>query len=547
MIRASASGTVVEQSSAKRRRVESAKKHESGQPITLEVEQAIAYDGKKMFVQEVMTPAAATNALAQTSQFSFIIENDATGRVNDVVLRFSVTVQTAATELLPVPLWFDRIEWYDRHSGREIARYHGDMLWWMIQTLPKDAQEVLADPVNFESKSGQVSRYSQQVGEQKYFYLPMPHNWIEGFKLDLSLLRGDLEIKFYPKGDCRTSTAGTAANVVLNEIRWIASSEMMSAVSRLEFRKEKAMSVWQHNYVDCQQRTEPARAYAANTSYTIDLDQFHHRSAMLIFCLRQNATGAEQLRYVPLGPTSTIDHENVHGRSMLGDGTPIDESYYRRWINSSVFGSEYVKYNAVYVIPFANELHTAWGGEIDGWHDFRGDRERIRFTTGGAPTVTSYRVQWRDAAGLPLAPTTNANNIRVGYKGDYTSAPINPLATTPAALTILLNELPSAIKDGVEFVITGGAFIGSNVFFTVSLYERGTYNANTLAGQPFVRKGSGTLDVSIFGDATAVFTELTTFTEGTPGFVAGTYQVDIYSIYHRNIQQFNGRLSVEDS
>ena len=151
-----ASATVVENAVHKRRKVTAThKRHESGQSLVLKPEHAVARDGKRMYVQEVMAPAAPANALNQTSQFSFIVENDAVSLVKDCVLRFSIEVDDEA-QLMPTPLWFDRIEWYDRHSGREIARYHGDVMLWLLMTLGQDALDLLAEPVNYDSCSLKV-------------------------------------------------------------------------------------------------------------------------------------------------------------------------------------------------------------------------------------------------------------------------------------------------------------------------------------------------------------------------------------------------------
>ena len=556
------SATAVDQSTSKKRKVQAGTKtHKSGQAIHIKPEHAIAYDGKKMFIQEVMTPAPATTALNNTAQFSFIVENDAAGLIKDAVLRFQLTVTGAEAQLMPVPLWFDRIEWYDRHSGQEIARYHGDSMYWLLHTLNKDALELLEDPVNFDAKTGKESSYKQQVGETKNYYLPLPHVWLEGFDLDLSLLRGDLEIKFYPKGDIKVdSTSG--ASVVLNEIRWIGGSEMFSQISRLQFRRSKALATHQQNYIDIQQYTDAGRALTAGTEYTIDLDQFHHESGMLWFCIRQNDHNVNALRTVPLGPRGTIDHENVHGRSMLGDGTPIDEEYWRKFINPTCWPQSFCKYNAVYMVPFSCDVPGVFSGEIDGWHEFRGDRERLRIVTGAGPGETSYQI-----APSAAALTAGAGN-RVWYKGDATTA-FDYSTITYDGLSALINALPSVIADGFEVQIynqttpatsTAAAIVAGDDL-RVRLYDRGTYIRYTDppdwsagpaqdSGQPYNLKGRGLL----YFDATAqsrlaaapVELVLGNVTQGVPGFVSGTYQVDVYSVYYRYIHQHNGRLEMED-
>jgi hypothetical protein len=558
------SATAVDQATSKKRKVQAGQKvHKSGQPIHIKPEHAIAYDGKAMFIQEVMTPAPAATALSNTSQFSFIVENDAAGLIKDACLRFQITVTGAEAQLMPVPLWFDRIEWYDRHSGQEIARYHGDAMYLLLQTLNKDALEILEDPVNFDAKTGKESSYKQQVGETKNYYLPLPHVWLQGFQLDLSLLRGDLEIKIYPKGDIKVDGASNAV-VSLNEIRWIGCSEMFSQMSRLQFRRSKALATHQQNYIDVQQYTDAGRALSAGTEYTIDLDQFHHESGMLWFCIRPNDNNINALRTVPLGPRGTIDHENVHGRSMLGDGTPIDEEFFRKFINPTCWPQSFCKHNAWYMIPFSNDIPGVFNGEVDGWHEFRGDRERLRLVTGAAPGETSYQVSH--------TPYVQSAGNTIWYKGASTPT-FDYTLITYDQLTALVNALPTVIADGFEVQIynqvTPAAPLDAPIVFDaplrVRLYERGTYIRYTAtgvtpdwsatpvqdSGQPYNRKGRGLL----YFDMTAqqaiqpggsVNSVIQNVTQGVPGFVGGTYQVEIYSLYYRYVHQHNGRLEMED-
>lgn len=516
-------------------------------------EHAVAVDGKKMYIQEIMTPAPSINALNNSAFFSFIVENDAAGLIKDVVLRFSVTLKSVADggsgvnqKLMPVPLWFDRIEWFDRHTGREIARYHGDGMWFLLQTLPPATLEYLADPVNFDCKSGKESSCQLTVEETKNYYLPLPYTWLDDFELDLSLLRGDLEIKLYPKGDIRVDpTVGARTDFALNEIRWIGASEMFSQVSRLQFRKMKALSTLQHNYLDLQQYTDSGRVINAGSDYTIDLDQFHHESAYLWFTIRRDDQNVNALRYVSLGPRGTIDHENVHGRSLLGDGTPIDEKYCRKFLNTKLWPHGWVNYNPVYLIPFSNDEKGTLRGEIDGWHEFRGDRERLRIVTAAAPTDTFYTTTFS----ANIAATAFAT---FEYKGDY-SATFNTGTATYDDLTAAANAIGTVIKEGIEFKIRRSSLLdagtdpldlaGTMLFY---VYERGSYNSVTSQGQPYLLNGVGDARLILNDNTALVNNVLGGSVQGVQGFVAGTYQIDVYSVYYRHIQQHNGRLEMED-
>lgn len=549
--RVSRSATIVTQSkeAPKRARMEAThKKHRSGQPIHVLPEHAVAHDGKKMFITEVMTPAPSTTALNQTNQFSFIIENDAAGLIKDAVLRFNITMLNAPTggtnaRAMPVPLWFDRIEWYDRHSGQEIGRYHGDTMWWMLQTLPKAYQEVLQGPVNYDARSGKFSSYEQAEDEVHNYYLPLPHLWLEGFDLDLSLLRGDLEIKFYPKGNILVDAANIATVPSLNEIRWVGGSEMFSQLSRLQFRRSRALATHQHNFVSIQQYTATGVAITAGSEVTFDLDQFHHESAMLFFCVRDipaagtAVSNSNAMNYVSLGPRATIDHENVHGRSLLGDGTPLDGEYMRKFVATGVFPHDFVNNNAVYVIPFSNNLAGVWNGEVDGWHAFRGDRERIRVVTDAVGVNAEIEIT------MTVVPT--AGTFTIHYKGDSTAA--LAFGATAATMDAAVNALPSVIAEDLKYTFETTAAAAPGAVLTAAITDRSD-NPKPLNGTGLLYMESQ--DPLVLVDWGASTEESVTgqygfgITGNAPG--TGTYQVDVYSVYYRHLQQHNGRLEVED-
>lgn len=539
------SGTKLTQSAAKRQKVSpTGVKHHSGQALHLKAEHAVAYDGKRQYVSEVMAPAAALTALNNTTMFSFIVENDSAGLVQDAVLRFTIQCASGVGSFMPVPLWFDRIEWYDRHSGQEIGRYHGDFMWWAIQSLPEDVQEVLADPVNFNAKSGKESSQVQLTGsgDIRNYYLPLPHLWLEGFELDLSLLRGDLEIKFYPKGSILQGTAATDIGYdcvpSLTEVRWIAGSEMFSQISRLTHRRSKALATHQHNYVDVQQFTTTGVTINTGEEFTIDLDQFHHESAMLLMCIRQNDANLNAIEYVSMGPRATFDHENVTGRSQLGDGTPLDEVYMRKFVASRVFPHKFVNDNAVYVIPFSNNLRGVWSGKVDGYHEFRGDRERIRIVP---DSVGVYAI-----ATITYDAKITDGDLAFEYKGHRTDS----IATEAAVGTLdaAVNALPSMIAENLMVTFQG----------TMESAAAVSYEISDRAGNPIDVKGRGLLNVipvtaALTGPNADIPPTVTISLKGSQGFgdagaapQGGSYQIDVYSVYYRHIQQHNGRLAMRD-
>jgi hypothetical protein len=455
-------------------RVEPLAKRYKGQSISIPAEQAVAKDGKPMVTQVIMTPAPSVDALNQTSYFSFYLERDSMGVVDEGVLRFALrfNVTSGASDapspsvkdnsLLPITQWFERIEWYDRHTGQEIVRYHGDIQHLMWQTIPKDVQQYWVDKMSYcKHLNGAASGKQHYDGEERYYFFPLTLNWFEGHDLDLSVLRGDLEIRFYPRGNIFNQVQDTKVNggtsVQLQEIRFLDQTRMFTPAARYQHRQNKSSKTYQRNYLDFQEYRLTQRVMGSNTEYTFDLDQFHNDSPALILLLRKigkynprtNADdlpidqGEGLLTYGSIGAKGTLDHENVHGRSLIGDGTPIDEQFWKTWTMPNWVHESFYNSHTPYIIPFSNDLPGVLSAVVDGYHEFRGDRERIRIRT-GPPKRDSWQIY-----GLSSMSNTNGNGATFF---------VNHVAQTAAAeATNLITEI-SVLLDGI---IIGTAYVSS--------------------------------------------------------------------------------------
>lgn len=542
------SATVLVTQPTKRQRIQSNNKTSSvGQGIVIDPEHAVALDGKQKYTQEVMQPAPAGNALNQTAQFPFVTENDSMGLIRDLVLRITITCNGANAKLLPTTKWFERIEARDRHKNREICEYFDDTMHWLLMTTPPGVLKGFAEAVNINPYTGRECTKEIVDGETRNYYLVMPHNWVEGFELDMSLLHHDLEWRFFPKGEIRQDPT-SAAVITLNEMRWVSMSEMMSDVAHLAFKRSKITHTLQHNFLNFQQYKDPSRVLAAGTAYTVDLQQFEHESAFVLMVLRQSDSGLAGLSSFPIGPRGTIDHKNVHSRSLLGDGEGIDEKFFRQFINTQLWPGCFASTNHVYMIPFSKTPSDALLGKIDGFHSFRGDREKIEFVTGAAATPSSYRITWT-GLGAPIGLTVDY----MFYRGQQQPRAIDWTNDTAATLTAKLNENPMLIKDNLEVVVTiltGGPGIGipagGIISFNIACFQRGTVNSISGLGQPadiskvaFFEPSPALVDLN---SAPAYFN----VTQGVEGFVPGTYQITLYSAHHRYVQQAMGKITSGD-
>lgn len=403
----------------------------SGVSLKTKPEHATFYADKPLINQEIMTPAPNTQALEQTAYFSFILENKTGGVIKDASLRFSLQFERkngqpygpgCKNAVQPVTQWFERIEWIDRMTGEEIARYHGDVLHMLFNTQSQEDLKAVEDMVNIDRCTGRTTGRQYRQNEIVYFYLPLLYHWWDDLDIDLGALQSDIEIRFYPRGtvfvedQAALGDAGFKANLL--ELRMIQESAMYPGGFRVDLRNKKRSEGQIQNYVDFQQYIDFGRYFVPGQEYTIDLDQFHNDSAALFFLLRKSGAqrdaaglpvllpsgqpqvidpykGKQLYKFESLGEQGTIDHENVQGRSLFGDGTPVDELFFRRRYPTELFNNDYAKANSVYVVPFSNDLKGVLDGVIDGFHRFRGDRERLRIRTGPAPvpSVVKYYFQ----------------------------------------------------------------------------------------------------------------------------------------------------------
>jgi hypothetical protein len=179
---------------------------------------------------------------------------------------------------------------------------------------------------------------------------------------------------------------------------------------------------------------------------------------------------------------------------------------------------------------------------MDGWHPLRGERERIRFVPDAVGVEAVYTL------GQNLAAATNSYQIE--YKGCRTSL----LAFDAIAATInaAVNVLPSVIDEDLKFTFSAALSDGKTPTYNVT--DRADNPINT-AGRAFLNF----IDCQTLGSNVPWRVSVVLTTAGVPGFgisgaapgsssngATGTYQIDVYSLFHRQIQQTDGRLEPED-
>jgi hypothetical protein len=393
----------------------------------------------------------------------------------------------------------------------------------------RESNVIWSKMMNYAPESKNVSLKRLENGETRYFYLPLDGTWLDGFDIDMSTLKGDLEFRFYPTGNIYANadaTLGSAGNsqIDLQSIRLIAASELYSVRGAKIMRAASAMQATQRNFADFQ-HYYITQTVNAGEELSIDLDQFHHQSGMLLLTFRESKAYDAVLNFASLGPKATFDHVNVHGSSMLANGTPIGEEYMRNKVCPALFGNSWVTKNPVYVIPFSKDLRSAFAGVMNGFHTFRGDRERLRIIPDakGTNMTRSYAA----------ATLTVTGGILIGYKGCWTE-PIAADAATAVVVAAAINELDSVKADGFK------------VSLDDQLIAPHVYTYTTLGGAPWVDHNIPKFEFQgALATPVDTFPIYLSFTAGLAGFKSSgsqSYLIDIYSLAFKNIQNARGSL-----
>ena len=518
--------------------------------VLVPTDQVIAHAGRPGLVTHIMVPPASTGSLNTAGQFSFFIEEDAMKLLRHGLLRFQVTANGGAGArciLAQTPFWFDRIEFIDRQTQYEISRVYGDTLMWWIASLPAYILDHWADKVQFDPDTYRVGWNVHEQGTTRYYWLPLPYMFWDELKLDFTKLTGDLEIKFYTKNGviARDSVEGKGAvgTVSLNETALLTDTELMDIATTVHYNKMTASFAIRANYADVQRYRITGQVINASTRVTFVLDAFHHRSAFLMLCIRSEANainenlGVHYERYCSMDG-GTLDHLTTSGQSIYGHGRAVECERLRKVVGAEFWHSnQFVDYNNVYIMPFNRETIKGVTGKIDGYWEFKGDRELLEFVPPAAPVT---EIQGFTAGGAAIAAT---EYFTIKFRGHILGPFLGntPLATLSAAMT---TWTPIRKYGWIVFVAGTVSLTGGGVGANATSFQITTSDVTgvDLQGDLFTIEGVGV--------NTALHTGYTTsrIQVGRPGgWVNGTYQVDIYSIYTREVTFGKGQLRMKDT
>jgi hypothetical protein len=496
--------------------VTSGQRSKSGKMVSTKSHQSYVVYTQKQVVTDIMVPTPNALSLVNGAQIKYFLEANNARNIQKLDIRFQVTVSGGPLKLPPVSKWFDRLEFYVRNTGKEICRLYSDVLHTMVNSEDTDKLRQYQETYNQSLVYDRNQENNKiAINGQQYFYLPLPYSFFRDFGLDLNTIQSDIELRFHPNAAVMGQFNGS---LTLDELAAIIEESHPDDASDRAHRDFLSKHVLQHTFVDSQQYVDAAQVINASTQYEYDLDQFDKPSSALLMCIR--SANSFDFQSMSLGEGS-FDLIGVSGESLYGAGRNVIFNYFNKHIVCEQFGNDFFEKTNFVLVPFCH-VKDAFRGITHGLHVFDSSKKRLRIVTPPAGTLEVWTAVFSASAATYI--------IRVHYENSYVDLAAN---ATPAVMTTNVSNMLSSY--GLRAVVTQVAGPPYQVIFTLS----------TLAGQPI--KPSSELRVEIAANTGATtFNSFTKTTQGLDGWLNGTYDVTIYSLYHRNIFQDGQHLKVLD-
>lgn len=507
------------------------KKHNiNGQPVAIRQSQKPVFNHRKKITTVVMTPSPNVNSLEVGSQIKFFIENQSVNRIETLTLRFQVQINSNASKLASVEHWFNEIQIIDRTSGVEICRYHDDVLKVFNNIIDTDKVKQHNLLKNTDTQTYKSSDFEHQtdVGG-KYYYLPLIGSVFDGSNLDMTILSGDIEIRLIPRtGGIISSGGGNTSLLEVAAIVSIDDDDMISRRSYIDFHNSHVM---QHNFLNSQKYEVINQAMNSGTQYSFDLDAFDHVSAGLLLAIRPTGSNVNladsRNNYMDL-TNSLIDVVSSSGVSVYSSGRPIDTNYIKHIKAPRHTTSDFFEKVHIYPVMFGDLINSI-KGVVDGYHKFQGEKYKLQITTTSKNNI-NQEIVFNNSA-IP-----DAGFIVVTYKG-VSTAPI-AFNASANALSNALTDLSTSKKESLVWTFDNPL---NSALTTATL-------SNTSGQAAEWVKEVSVKELSSYKSA-GVNVDVTLDTDSDPpekGWVNGNYDIEIYSLYHRNLYISKGKIGLED-
>lgn len=344
------------------------------------------------------SPSVSSTIFASGGVYNMRTKFNMLNKPKNLWLRFTITESGGSNNMVLTDSahFIQKIEFIS--SGNNIVyTSYGDCLYWEDCVLPPE-----------ESIS---KKYRQWLNvSDKYYETSLKHGASQQREYRVPMLStplhdefvGDVDNEFNIRITTRNGIVATGSGTVqLDNLRLEIEHEELSQSdtayhhSLLDTVQVKKMLQPVHVQVTGQSLT-------ASTKLTIDLDQLQADVAFLLIMIRDDSyssTNSTDKSFRWLGHDATIDLENSSGESLYGGGTAVPADFFLEPTYSSHgLNTKFSEYRACYLMPFCDNVRSAYGGLQRGYFTFDGSKYRLAITPGAAGTDSVQTVNLNNAA-----------------------------------------------------------------------------------------------------------------------------------------------------
>jgi hypothetical protein len=341
------------------------------------------------------------------------IQMGSIGLIKSATLKVNVSVGGSATDKLAftdLPHWFDRIEIKAQNGSKHITTLHNDTMLYNFNLIDQSRLQQLLVNANMKGDNSTSSAQwdpddTEVTGTQKRtFYLPLIGSIFGHSPLYFGNSTGDLNIELHSSSGFVTPFTTTANNPTLScdGIDLIIESESLALSDQIFHQNHHSSALTCQRFLEPVENHFYGQTINKNIEYKFDLDAVTGDVSHLLIGLQWSDPtntlfyGAKTLAkmWAVMG-IDKFDVLDATGKSIYGNGQAVDFTVYRSDIHPSNFATNFN--NAIgrgwLVIPFCQDLKSAYHGVKDGFMRFDQNRKYVSLTTTSGHSNGTYDVK----------------------------------------------------------------------------------------------------------------------------------------------------------
>lgn len=481
----------------------------------------------------IVDVTASSTILASNTSGSYIevqLKRSTFTHVRDLLVGFKITESgAAAMELLPVPLWFDRVEFFvNGGAEKSMQTLRPEASSYYMNAFKSDA--ILRNEQHLFNNGLETQTHPASTVIQ--YYLPLEGSFMmDGFINGLHLAE-DIFIRLYPRSS-GVVESGSGTPTLTSCTLYVLESDL-PADDVMRNKKLLGSHVHHNMYLDWQFKAY-SRTLAASTEDKFELDAINGKVPFMFVTIRaSNTTNSTLTDFVQLGKLGQLDivDKDDTSYSVIGKNSmPLElQQYFNYSIGSPEFGRDLVE-KGVYVLQFCENPVDCFRGHAVQYLDFMGGNTQKYYLK-----IVPSAAGTDQVVGIVL---TNAANDGGSYSLSWGGDTTIDLAfgATVATMKAAIENLTIFRQSGAKVTCSGTAATSFNItisgvaFDFVQRYGLPVFNVQDL--------NDGTVAEKV--NSIGVSTD---FVNGVTG--TGALQVNVWAPRFKNMFLEKGMISDEN-